>query len=151
MKLRATLAMTAVLALGVVAAGCGSSSNDNTTTTSSLTKAEWIAKADAICRTGNQQVNQAGQQQFGNQKPTQAQIQQFASGTVIPNIESQVNQIKALGPPAEIEQQVNSLLATVQGDLDKAKADPSLLLNGSAFKDSNTEAQGLGLKVCGKS
>ena len=59
-----------------------------------LTKAEWIAKADAICRQGNQQINQAAHQQFGNQKPTAAEVQQFTANSLTPNVQSQVDQIK---------------------------------------------------------
>ena len=59
MKLNAFV-VVAVLAAGAIATGCGSSDdNGDSTTTASLTKAEWIAKADAICRQGNQQINQA--------------------------------------------------------------------------------------------
>lgn len=69
------------------------------TTTASLTKAEWIAKADAICRQGNQQINQAAHQQFGNQQPTAAEVQQFTANGLIPNVQSQADQIKASALP----------------------------------------------------
>jgi hypothetical protein len=138
------------LAAASIAAGCGSSSNDNSTTTSSLTKAEWTAKANAICAAGNQQTNQAANQQFGNQKPTADQIKTFVTGTIIPSVQSQVDQIKALGAPSEIQQQANSLFSLVQADLDKAKADPTLLVSGNAFQDANAAARGLGLSECGK-
>jgi hypothetical protein len=147
MKLRAALALTACFAVGVIAAGCGSSSDDSSST-SNLTKAEFIAKADAICQQGNQTVNQAAHQQFGNERPTAAEVQQFTTGTVIPNIQSQVDQIKALGAPSGDEDQINKLISTVQADVDKAKAEGNL--TNSAFEDSNTLARQYGLKVCGK-
>ena len=133
-----------------VAAGCGSSSSDNSTSTASLTKAEWIAKADAICQAGNAETNAAGKQQFGNQKPSQAQIQQFATATIIPNVESQIAKIQALGAPAGDEQQVNTLISTAKADVEKAKSDPSLVTQGNAFAEANRLAQQYGLKVCGK-
>lgn len=147
MKLNASIAVAAAIAVALIAAGCGSSSSGTTTT--SLTKTEWIAKADAICAKGNQETNTAAQQQFGNQQPTAAQINDFASKTVVPNIQSQVDQIKALGAPSEIQSQVNHLISTVQADLDKLKSDPSALQNKQAFTDANAAAKGLGLKVCG--
>jgi hypothetical protein len=150
MKLNASIAVLVVLALAGLVVGCGSSSSDNSTSTASLTKAEWIAKADAFCQAGNAQTNAAGRQQFGNQKPSQAQIQQFATATIIPGVQSQVDKIKALGAPAGDEQQVNTLISTVQADLDKAKSDPSLITHGNAFADANKLAQQYGLKVCGK-
>jgi hypothetical protein len=150
MKLNASMTALVVLALAGIAVGCGSSSNNNSTSTASLTKAQWIAKADAFCQAGTAQTNAAGTQQFGNQKPSQAQIQQFATTTIIPGIQSQVDKIKALGAPVGDEQQVNTLISTVQADLDKAKSDPSLVTQGNAFSDANKLAQQYGLKVCGK-
>jgi ABC-type lipoprotein release transport system permease subunit len=146
MKLRATLALTAALALGAIGAGCGSSGDDSST--SDLTKAEWIAKADAICQQGNQAIEQAAQQQFGNLKPTAADLQQFASGTAIPNTQSQIDQIRALGAPSGDEDQVNKILDTVQGEIDQAKASGDL--ENSTFAEGNALAKQYGLKVCGK-
>jgi ABC-type lipoprotein release transport system permease subunit len=147
MKLRATLALIAVLALGVIAAGCGSSGDDSSST-SNLTKAEFIAKADAICQQGNQQINSAAHEQFGNQKPTAAEVQQFITGTVLPNTQSQVDKIKALGAPSGDEDQVNKILDTVQADIDKAKSSGDI--ENSTFADSNALAKQYDLKVCGQ-
>jgi ABC-type lipoprotein release transport system permease subunit len=146
MKVRATLALTAVLALGVIAAGCGSGDDDSDT--SSLTKSEWIAKADAICQQGNQEIEQAAQQQFGNQKPTAADVQQFATGTALPNTQSQVDKIRALGAPSGDEDQVNHILDTVQAEIDKAKAAGDI--EDSTFAEGNSLAKQYGLKVCGQ-
>jgi ABC-type lipoprotein release transport system permease subunit len=149
MKLRATLALTALVALGLIAAGCGDSSDDSSdsTTAASLTKADWIAQADAICQHGNQESNQAAHQQFGNQKPTGAEIQQFLTGTALPNTQTQIDKIKALGAPSGDEDQVNHILDVVQADIDKAKAAGDL--NESTFDDGNALAKQYGLKVCG--
>lgn len=145
MKLRATLALTAVVALAAIAAGCGSSNDDSST--SSLTKAAWIAQADAICQQGNQQINQAAHQQFGNQKPTAADVQQFVTGTALPNTQTQVDKIKALGAPSGDEDQVNHILDTVQADIDKAQAAGDI--ENTTFADGNALARTYGLKVCG--
>jgi hypothetical protein len=146
MKLRAALALTAVLALGAIAAGCGSSSDDSST--SSLTKAEFIAKADAICQQGNQEVEAAAKQQFGNQQPSADQVKQFVTETAIPNTQSQIDKIKALGAPSGDEDQIGHLLDTVQADIDKAKASGDI--ENSTFADGNALAKQYGLKVCGQ-
>jgi hypothetical protein len=146
MKLSATLAITAVLALGAIAAGCGSSDDDSST--SALTKTEWIAKADAICKQGNQQIEQAAQQQFGNGKPTAADVRQFGVGTALPNTQTQVDKIRALGAPSGDEDQVNKILDTVQADIDKAKAAGDV--EDSTFADGNALAKQYGLEVCGQ-
>ena len=73
------------MALALIAVGCGGGDDNSDSTTTSLTKAEWIAKADAVCQQGNQEIEQAAKQQFGNQKPTAAEVQQFGTGTALPN------------------------------------------------------------------
>jgi hypothetical protein len=147
MKLYATLAVASLLAVGALAAGCGGS-DDNDSSTSNLSKAEWIAKADAICQQGNQEIDNAANQQFGHQKPTAAEVQQFATETALPNTQSQVDKIKALGAPSGDEDQVNKILDTVQADIDKAKAAGDI--EESTFADGNALAKQYGLKVCGQ-
>ena len=136
------------LAAGLVAAGCGGSDDNNTTTAASLTKPEWIAKADSICKQGSQEINQAASQQFGNQKPTEAEVQQFTKDNLVPKIQSEVDSIRALGAPSGDEDQVNKLLDTVQADIDKAKS--AATIENSSFADGNALANQYGLKVCGK-
>ncbi len=83
MKLNA-FAVVAVLVIGAFATGCGSSDDSSdSTTTASLTKAQWIAQADAICKTGNDKTNAAAHQQF-QQRPTAQQIEQFTTDTIDP-------------------------------------------------------------------
>jgi ABC-type lipoprotein release transport system permease subunit len=134
------------LVAGLIAAGCGGGGDDSSTT--SVTKTEWIAKADAICQQGNQTINQAAQQQFGNQKPTAAEVQQFATQTALPNTQEQVDKIRALGAPSGDEDQVNKILDTVQADIDKAKSAGDI--ENSTFADGNALAKQYGLKVCGQ-
>jgi hypothetical protein len=136
-----------VLVVALIGAGCGGGDDDNSTTTVSLAKPAWIVRADAICKQGNQQINQAANQTFGNQEPNEAQVRQFQSDTVLPSVQSQIDQIKALGAPSGDEDQVNKILDTVQADIDKAKS--SGVVENSAFADGNALAKQYGLKVCG--
>ncbi len=155
MKRNLTSLAACALAIGLIAAGCGSS-NDNSTSTSSLTKAQWIAKADAICQQGNQEINTAGKQLFGNQQapPSQADQEKFASDTLVPNIQKQIDDIRALGAPSGDEDQVNAILDAAQKGVDQAKANPSLLTEQGSGQDpfagANKLATQYGMKVCGQ-
>jgi len=126
MKRNALLLLASVLAVALMAAGCGGDDDNGDATTASLTKPEWIAKADAVCKQGNQQINQAASQTFGKQEPSDSEVQQFQTDTVLPNVQSQVDQIRALGAPSGDEDQVNKILDTVQADIDKAKSSGTL-------------------------
>jgi len=142
------LGLAAVTAL--VVAGCGGGGDDSTST-SSLAKPAWIAKADAICQQGNQEIEQAANEQFGkqNQEPTDAQIQQFTNESVVPSVQRQIDEIRDLGAPSGDEDQVNKILDTVQADIDKAKS--ATTLPDDPFADGNALATQYGLKVCGQS
>jgi hypothetical protein len=147
MKLRAALALTAVVAFGAIAAGCGSSGDDSST--SDLTKAEFITKADAICQQGNQEIENAAKQQFGGSgRPSGPEVSQFITQSVIPNTQSQVDQIRALGAPSGDEDQINKMLDTVEADVEKAKAAGDI--NEQTFAEGNALARQYGLKVCGQ-
>ena len=138
-----------VLAVALIAAGCGGGGDDSTST-SSLAKPAWIAKADAICQQGNQEIEQAANEQFGKQDqgPTDEQIQQFTSETVVPSVQRQIDQIRDLGAPSGDEDQVNKILDTVQTDIDKTKS--ATTLPDDPFADGNALATQYGLKVCGQ-
>ena len=142
------LGLAAVTAL--VVAGCGGGGDDDSTSTSSLAKPAWIAKADAICQQGNQEIEQAANEQFGKQeqKPTDQQIQQFTTETAVPSVQRQIDQIRDLGAPSGDEDQVNEILDTVQADIDKAKS--ATTLPDDPFADGNALATQYGLKVCGQ-
>jgi hypothetical protein len=141
------LGLAAVMALLV--AGCGGGGDDSTST-SSLAKPAWIAKADAICQQGNQEIEQAANEQFGKQgqQPSDEQVQQFTSDTVVPSVQRQIDQIRDLGAPSGDEDQVNKILDTVQTDIDKTKS--ATTLPDDPFADGNALATQYGLKVCGQ-
>ena len=135
--------LAAAIAVAGIAAGCGGGDEASDTTTTSLTKAAWIAKADEICQRGNQEIEQAARQQFGNGKPTAAEVRDFGIGTALPSTQAQVDKIRAPGD----DDQVNKILDTVQADIDKAKAAGDV--EDSTFSDGNALAKQYGLKVCG--
>lgn len=143
----------AVLAVALVAAGCGSSKKSSSTSSSSkITKAEFLRKGNAICAAGNKEINAQGKKIFGkNRKPTKAQLKQFATQVLVPSVEKQVNQIKALGAPAGDEAKVKAILDAADQGVAKGKQDPLVLVkdSGDPFKRANKLARDYGLNVCG--
>jgi len=124
------LAATALVA--VTAAGCGSSSKPT------ITKAEYVKKANAICAHGNA-AQQAAAASVGNH-PSQAQIEALVTGTFIPNIQSQIDAVRALGAPSGDEATLTHMLDLAQEDLDKVKSDPAVFANESAHPFANFAA-----------
>ena len=121
----AVLAATATGALFL--AGCGSSDSESTAT---ITKSAFVKQADAICAKGNKEINKAGNEIFGslgqNQQPSKAQLEEFATGTLIPSVETQVAAISALPVPSGDEAQVQAILDAAQQAHQGGQAGPDL-------------------------
>jgi hypothetical protein len=140
-----SVALVGVLAAGVVATGCGSSSKTASTTTSSITKAEFVAKANAICGKADPVLSAAGAKLEA--QPPKAEIEALVKGTYVPSIQAQITSIKALGVPAGEEETVTKMLALAQGDLERIKADPGLIAT-DVFADFAKVAHPYGLTAC---
>ncbi len=150
-------------ALGVLAiAGCGGGDDSSTSTTGAsgatgvagapLSEDEFLKQGNAICAAGNKEIDQAAQDAFTGQQPTDAQLQQFAD-IAVPSIQGQIDAIRALPAPEAIADQVTTFLDDAQSALDDVKADPSLFAAGDGandpFADVNQQAKALGLDECG--
>jgi hypothetical protein len=141
-----------VLAIGVIAAGCGSSSDS----TSSLTKAEFIKQADAICTAGNKSDEAefeayAKENGLENKEPSDAQKEELVTDVVLPSISKQGEEISALGAPSGEEDQVNAIVDGIEGAVEEAEGDPSVVLSGPGpFKEVDKLAKDYGLTVCGQ-
>jgi outer membrane murein-binding lipoprotein Lpp len=147
------VAMAAALVVGLVVAGCGSndnsSSSSSTPTTVAITKAQFLSKANAICAQGNKLTDAAGAS-LGNH-PTPARISAMVHTRFAPAVQAQITGIRALGAPAGDEATVTKFLDLAQADLDKVKANPSLLVSqGDAFGDFAKVAHPYGLTECDK-
>ncbi|HEY8001573.1 MAG: hypothetical protein ACHQJ5_09480 [Vicinamibacteria bacterium] len=157
-RLLIPLALTAVLG-AVAVAGCGG--DDETASTSAsgangidgpaLTEAEFATQGNAICAAGNKELDAAANEVFTGQKPTDAQLQQYAD-IAVPSIQGQIDAVRALPAPESIADQVGTFLDDAQSALDEVEADPSLLAASDAddpFADVNQQADDLGLTECG--
>lgn len=143
------LPLVAILAVGLVLGGCGSSKKSTTTTTAApLTKAEFVKQANAVCTKGTKQ-NAAAQKALGSKKPTQAQLATFTK-TFVPNVQGQIDAIRELAPPTADQAKVTAMLNIAQADLNKVKADPTALFKGDLFANFAKLAHPYGLTSCAR-
>jgi hypothetical protein len=142
-RLSGGLAFAAILALAVVGAGCGGGDEDT------LTKAQFIQQSDAICAKGNKRIDAAAKDVFTTkQQPSKAQLTTFATDTLIPDAQGQVDDVRALNEPSEDEDQVNAWLDSAQAELDKGKEDPLYMTSEKSFSETNKLGKQYGFKVC---
>ena len=143
--------LACLAALALVGAGCGS---DKSSEKSSISKAEFVKKGNAICSQGNKEIEAKGRKVFGgtpNKKPSKAKMKEFASTVLLPSVEDQVNKIRALGAPKGDEAKVKAILDAADEGIQKGKQNPlSLAQEGPGpFQKANKLATAYGLKVCG--
>ncbi|MEK6251583.1 MAG: hypothetical protein AABM43_06505 [Actinomycetota bacterium] len=136
----------AVLAVGLVAAGCGGGDD-------ALTKSEFLKQGNTICKKGNDQINKDAKQTFGNKQPSQAQVNSFTTETLIPVVQREIDGVRDLNPPSEDKDQVTAIFDEAQAVLDKVKKDPAalILVKPDPFTKANQLAKDYGLKECAAS
>jgi hypothetical protein len=137
--------LAGILVAGVAATGCGSSSKTASATTPAITKAEFVAKGNAICGKADPVLSAAGAKLEA--QPPKSEIEALVEGTYVPSIQAQIAGIKALGVPAGEEETVTKMLALAQADLEKIKADPALIAT-DVFASFAKVAHPYGLTAC---
>jgi hypothetical protein len=156
MRQAATVTMLVAL---VAAAGCGS--DDDAAPASAadgapLTKAQFIASADKICKETTVKLTSAAANLREATKKTGTvpvrRVAAFLTKTSLPAYDAMLEDIRALTPPKRDEQTIDGLVAALAGAIDTARSDPlkySDPRTPDPFLDANKRAVGYGMKVCG--
>jgi ABC-type glycerol-3-phosphate transport system substrate-binding protein len=161
---RLIVPLFAVLVVGLVAAGCGSS-DDGTgstggseTATASITKPELIKQGDAICEKGNQTIEDeadefAEENGIDIENPSTSEQEEVVADVIAPSIQVQAEEIGALGAPSGEEDEVGAIVSAVEAAAEEAEENPSALVEGEGagpFAEANELAKEYGFKVCGE-
>jgi hypothetical protein len=141
------VAIAGLLGAALGAAGCGSSSTKSTATVAvpAITKAQLVAKANAICTNGNGPIVAAGAQLAGH--PSAAQVVAIVQNTYVPSIEAQIRAINALGVPPGEQAIITKMLKLAEADLNKLKQNPALVTT-DVFGGFARVAHPYGLTAC---
>ncbi|TCJ20838.1 hypothetical protein EPD65_16050, partial [Nocardioides jejuensis] len=116
------VALVAVSALSLAACGGSDTSAKDTASPSpsTLTKAEYLKQADALCAGMNASIDKASQT-LGD-SPDAAALEAFTNDTVLPTTKKVISKIEALTPPAELKAQVDAMLTEVNAQIAKVEA-----------------------------
>jgi len=152
---RLTLLLAVVMALGVIAAGCGSSDDDSTDTTVTLTKAEFIKQGDAICKQANEQSQSdaedfAKENDFELEKASKEQLEEAIGEVLVPSLNQQAEEISALGAPEGDEEKVDAIVVSLEGAAEEIESDPGAVFEGEPLDEASKLAGDYGFKVCGE-
>jgi hypothetical protein len=154
---RLLVLVAGILAIGLIAAGCGDSDDDSSDATASITKAELIKQGDAICQKGNEAIEAeadefAKENDIDTSNPTEAQQEEVIADVVAPNVRAQAEDLAGLGAPSSDEAKIDAIVEAVEKGADELESDPgSLLDEGSDPLDEGTKlAKQYGFKTCGE-
>jgi len=143
-------ALVGALVLALVPAACGGGDDDGSSGGSVLTQDDFVAQANAICVTSEQELAAARAQAFpgGQAGPTAAEA--FNADVFIPNLEARKNALSDLTPPEDDAETFSSLLENFEEGIADAKSDPSSLSGQTpaALIEAQIQAQELGLAEC---
>lgn len=145
----------ALVAILVIVAGCGGGSDSSSS--SSITKAQFIKQADAICEKGDEETNKEVEEFVAEnnlsekKEPTKAQQEELVSQVVAPNVQGQIEEIDALGTPEGDEAKIEAMVGAVEEGVEEIEADPTTLIEGkNPLGKGSKLAKEYGLKSCGE-
>ena len=159
--MRRSAAVTMLVA-ALAAGGCGGGGGGDKTvattpaSTGPLTKAQYIAAADKVCKATRDKISVAAESLRTAAEKTGtipvSKVSKFLTQTSLPAYDAMLDQLRALTPPKADEKTIDGLIASLAGAIDTAKADPVKYSKNSApdpFDDANARAIKYGMKVCG--
>jgi hypothetical protein len=157
---RGLFVVAATVAALLLAIGCGSSSDPEVTVqTGSLSKAEFVKKADAICEAARTEFIakysaffKAHESDLGNKQKEEELLSEMLETLLAPNVEGQVKQISTLGAPQAYVPEVASFLNELEKRLEEGRDEPfGLTATPYPFKKAENVAAKVGMKGCAES
>lgn len=156
MSRRLLIPLCAILVIGLVMAGCGSS-DDSTETSVELTKAQFIKRGDAICKKGNAQIERevdvfVKKNEIDRISPTEGDQNQVTAVVVVPALQAQADELSELGAPTAQEEEIDAIIDALESGIDELEDDPGALFRSevSPLDEAKGLAEEFGFKVCGK-
>jgi hypothetical protein len=137
-------------ALGLLVAGCGGSGNGSEG--EQIDKATFVKQADAICQKTSgrlsAEVTAIASKESGNPNDFTAFQVKLVTQTLIPGLETELKELRALGVPDEGKQQVQAFFKASQQVIDKAKANPKAFAESGSYEAAELAGRRYGVSKC---
>lgn len=146
-----SLIFLAGFAIAFAGCGGGESSNVAATSASELTKAQLIAKADAICERTNEDTQEGIYELEEDTGSTNLTRRQEMVQVILPEVHREAEDLDRLTPPSDFAERYQAAIDAMLAGTEEGERDPATVLDGSstefstAFKIFNA----YGFKVCG--
>jgi hypothetical protein len=142
------------LAIAMLAASCGGGGSE----TVSITKAEFVRKASAVCVNIKKQISSEFASYLKSQNgeaPKQGAALAAAEAEIVekilaPNRRQEAEELRELGVPSEDGGQAKAISDALEEDIEEAEKHPKMAIRNTAtvFAKSNQLATEYGLKEC---
>jgi hypothetical protein len=136
-----------VAALAVVAGGCGDDEEQ-------LSSEEFLEQGNAICASVNDELD-AVFEALGDSEPSTDELVSLFADTVVPNIRAEIDDLRELNPPDELQEEASQLFDDADAAIDEIEQmiedDPEAFVESDEdpFADINERATEMGLVECG--
>jgi hypothetical protein len=130
-----------VAVAGLVFVGCGGDDEER------LSSAEFKTQANEICTEGSKELEEAAKK-FGDEQPTDEELEQFLEEDFKPNINQQLDDLEELAPPEDVEEEFDEVIADARKILNGLDAD-DMTSEDDPFDEVNGRLNELGLNSCG--
>ena len=132
-------------ALATAISGCGGSGDS---TEPKLSKKQFVSRAASICEQAEKELLEKALAY--NKHDSSSEEDKLVEPILIPVLEKQVREIKALGSPSGDEGSIESLTAEFEAALQKTRQEPTAVLDSSTnpFERYNRMAKQNGLVEC---
>jgi hypothetical protein len=167
--------MLPALLAGAAIAGCGDGgdSDEPVMTSGPLvpSKRDYISQADGLCAFYESRVEELGKERFGlnakdfkvlpsgqivfrmGHRPSDAAIEDFVLGTAVPELRAELDEVRAITPPAGDEAAVAAIYDAASRAVDGLEDDPATFADDAAvrrlFADARRTGRRYGLRECG--
>ena len=146
---------SALLIAALASCGDDEDSSSDSSGSASISHAEFVREAERICiRASDNTLAEVGayvkrQEQAGGGGQGQSDLQAEAVRDVIlPSVESQIDEIRALDAPSGDEEQVKGFLKALEDAVDVAREKPLTPRANAAFSRVNRVGRAYGLERC---
>lgn len=146
--------IVAIFAAALLVAGCGGD-DDSGSSASSISKEEFIAKADAICKKGTGRMQTALLAALKDQrnitKVSTVEQEKIVTTVMVPSVSREVKELRALGIPDGDEERVDAMIKALEEGVETAERNPEVVTNSSdaIFGIASRIGGEYGLEACG--
>lgn len=126
MSKRAIAILVGMVALGLLA-GCGDSDDGATGSEGEpVSKAVFVKEANEICKETGKKINEGANEAVEQGEGSEAeQLIGVITDVAVPLLETEIEELRALGIPTEGEEQVNAYLENLEEIVEGARNDPA--------------------------